>query len=133
MSISVKLDATAVDVTVTESDVHVVLTGGREVSAPLAWLPWLRDATVEQRANWRLIGHGEGIHRLDLDEDVSVASLLRSGRAELDEPVLQRSKPDLGPPGGDCCTLTQRGDLRAAEGAALFRPTSVIWGAVVMG
>ncbi len=79
MSISVKLDPTAVDVTVTEADLHVVLADGREVSAPLAWLPRLRDATAEQRANWRLIGRGEGIHWPDIDEDVSIASLLRSG------------------------------------------------------
>ena len=78
MSISVKLDSTAVDVTVTEADLHVVLADGREVSAPLAWLPRLRDATPQQRANWRLIGRGEGIHWPDIDEDVSVASLLRS-------------------------------------------------------
>jgi hypothetical protein len=78
MSISVKLDSTAVDVTVTEVDLHVVLADGREVSAPLAWLPRLREATPEQRANWRLIGRGEGIHWPDIDEDVSVASLLRS-------------------------------------------------------
>jgi len=44
-----------------------------------AWLPRLRDATAEQRANWRLIGRGEGIHRPNIDEDVSVESLLRSG------------------------------------------------------
>ena len=35
------------------------------------------DATAEQRANWRLTGHGEGIHWEDLDEDLSVAGLLR--------------------------------------------------------
>jgi len=78
MSISVKLDPTAVDVTVTEVDLHVVLADGREVSIPLAWLPRLRDATPEQRANWRLIGRGEGIHWPAIDEDVSIASLLRS-------------------------------------------------------
>ena len=75
---SVKLDSTAVDVTVTEADLHVVLAAGRQVSAPLAWLPWLRDASPQQRANWRLIGRGEGIHWPDLDEDVAVVSLLRS-------------------------------------------------------
>lgn len=79
MSISVKLDPTAVDVTVTDADLHVVLADGRVVSVPLAWLPRLRDATPEQRAHWRLIGRGEGIHWPDINEDVSIASLLRSG------------------------------------------------------
>jgi hypothetical protein len=78
MSMSVKLDPTAVDVAVTETDLHVVLADGREVSAPLAWLPRLRDATPEQRAHWRLTGRGEGIQWPDIDEDVSIASLLRS-------------------------------------------------------
>jgi hypothetical protein len=75
--LAVRLDPTAVDVTVTDVDLHVVLADGRELSAPLAWLPRLRDATPAQRARWRLIGHGEGIHWPDIDEDVSIASLLR--------------------------------------------------------
>ena len=36
----------------------------------------LRDASEEQRQNWRLIGDGVGIHWEDLDEDVAVAPLL---------------------------------------------------------
>ena len=57
---------------------HVRLSDGREVSAPLQWFPRLRDATVAQRKNWRLIGQGVGIHWEDLDEDISVAGLLRA-------------------------------------------------------
>lgn len=37
----------------------------------------LRDATPAQRANWRFIGRGQGIHWPEVDEDVSVTSLLR--------------------------------------------------------
>jgi hypothetical protein len=36
----------------------------------------LQGATPEQRAGWRLIGTGEGIHWEALDEDVSVPRLL---------------------------------------------------------
>ena len=36
----------------------------------------MRDASDAQRANWRLIGHGEGVHWPDLDEDMSVNALL---------------------------------------------------------
>jgi hypothetical protein len=54
----------------------VVLADGREISAPLEWFPRLRDASEAQRLNWRLIGHGEGVHWPDLDEDVSVNALL---------------------------------------------------------
>ena len=78
MSISaVRLDATAVDVTVLDDHILVVLADGRELAAPLAWFPKLADATAEQRRNWRLIGRGQGIHWPDVDEDISIASLLR--------------------------------------------------------
>jgi Protein of unknown function (DUF2442) len=74
---AIRLDATAVDVTVMDDRILVVLADGRELTAPLAWFPRLADATVEQRRNWRLIGRGHGIHWSDIDEDISVASLLR--------------------------------------------------------
>jgi hypothetical protein len=73
-----KPDATATDVRVSDESLHVVLADRREPSVSLAWLPLLRDATPEQRAHWRLISRGEGIHWPDIDEDVSVESLLRS-------------------------------------------------------
>jgi hypothetical protein len=66
----------AADVTVTESALRVSLEDGREISVPLAWYPRLRDATAAQRANWRLIGRGEGLHWPDVDEDISVLGLI---------------------------------------------------------
>jgi hypothetical protein len=74
----VKLDATAVDVTVTDDRIVVVLADGRELAAPLTWFPRLLEATPEQRRNWRFIGRGHGINWPDVDEDISVASLLRA-------------------------------------------------------
>ena len=74
----VELDATAVDVTVSEDFLRVVLTNGRELAAPLAWFPRLRDATPAQRTVWRLIGRRQGIHWPEVDEDISIASLLRT-------------------------------------------------------
>ena len=71
------VDATAVAVTADDSSLRVVLADGRELAVPLEWFPRLRDATPEQRANWRLIGRGQGIHWADVDEDISVAGLLR--------------------------------------------------------
>jgi hypothetical protein len=56
---------------------QVQLSDGREISVPLEWFPKLRDATEAQRANWRLIGTGVGIHWEEIDEDLSVAGLLR--------------------------------------------------------
>jgi len=56
----------------------VILADGRELAAPLAWFPRLLEASDDQRGNWRLIGGGHGIHWPDVDEDISVASLLRA-------------------------------------------------------
>ena len=54
----------------------VHLADGRTLSVPLEWFPRLRDASPEQRAHWRMIGPGSGIHWPELDEDLSVAGLL---------------------------------------------------------
>ena len=76
-SLSVKTgEAMAADVRFDSAMIHVRLLDGREISAPLAWFPRLRDASNEQKNNWRLIGRGVGIHWEDIDEDISVASLL---------------------------------------------------------
>ena len=71
-----RLSAEATRVEFSGESVRVMLADGREISAPLAWFPRLRDASDAQRANWRLIGHGEGVHWPDLDEDMSVNALL---------------------------------------------------------
>jgi len=34
------------------------------------------DASASEQRNWRLIGHGEGIHWPEIDEDISVEGLL---------------------------------------------------------
>jgi hypothetical protein len=71
-----RLSAEAMSVEFVGDSMHVVLTDGREISAPLEWFPRLRDASDAQCLNWRLIGRGEGVHWADLDEDVSVNALL---------------------------------------------------------
>jgi hypothetical protein len=65
----------------TDDELIVHLVDGRRLSTPLAWFPRLLGATPAQRADWRLIGLGEGIHWESLDEDVSVGALLRGERA----------------------------------------------------
>ena len=69
-------EALAEDVTVTDDALVVDLVDGRTVSVPLAWYPRLLHGSSKDRATWRLVGRGEGIHWPDLDEDVSVADLL---------------------------------------------------------
>jgi hypothetical protein len=45
-------DPTAVDVEVSDAALRIVLSDGRELSAPLAWFPRLHDATSSQSQNW---------------------------------------------------------------------------------
>jgi len=66
----------AIDVSFTETKMTVFLEDGRELSIPLEWFPRLRNATIKQLENWRLIGGGEGIHWIEIDEDLSVENLL---------------------------------------------------------
>jgi len=56
--------------------IRVRLVDGREISLPLSWSWRLSDATPAQRANFRLIGTGQGLHWPDLDEDLSVEGML---------------------------------------------------------
>jgi hypothetical protein len=77
MPISIaRLEPAAIDVQCDVAVLRVTLADGREISAPMEWFPRLRDATPAQRAHWRLIGRGEGIHWQEIDEDVSVNALL---------------------------------------------------------
>ncbi|MBS3909483.1 MAG: DUF2442 domain-containing protein [Actinobacteria bacterium] len=78
MSTSVAKQPEAMASTVWFDDdmMHIRLVDGREIGVPLGWFPKLRDATKEQRENWRLIGKGVGIHWDELDEDISVSALL---------------------------------------------------------
>jgi Protein of unknown function (DUF2442) len=66
----------AVRVAVTDDAVSVELADGRTVAAPLAWYPRLVHASPAERADWRLVGNGRGVHWPTVDEDVSVENLL---------------------------------------------------------
>lgn len=79
MSISAELDDRVADVCVTDDVLEVRLRDGRRISAPLAWFPRLVNATPAQRAHWELAAAGHGVHWPEIDEDLSVAGLLRSG------------------------------------------------------
>lgn len=63
-------------ITVTDDTLVAELSDGRTVSVPLDWYPRLVHATQAERANWRLMGDGRGVHWPDLDEDISVDGLL---------------------------------------------------------
>jgi hypothetical protein len=76
MNTVLKSDARVADVRVTDDTITADLADGRSVSVPLAWSWRLSEATPEQRANWRVIGAGHGVHWPDVDEDISVRGML---------------------------------------------------------
>jgi hypothetical protein len=80
-SSAIEVTPLAQDVRVTEDELIVPLVDGRTISVPLAWFPRLLHASTEQRSRFEIMGDGEGIHWPDLDEDISVAGLLRGVRA----------------------------------------------------
>ena len=84
-------EAVAKGVTSSEEALSVDLADGRTITVPLAWFPRLAYGTPKERANWRLIGGGVGIHWPDLDEDISVESLLAGWRSGETQESLRRS------------------------------------------
>ena len=67
-------DATHLTVTLT-----VTLADGRSVSTPLWWYPRLLNASPAARARIELMPMG--LHWPEIDEDISVASMLRGAKA----------------------------------------------------
>lgn len=76
-TLAVEFDDHAVDVSFTDDALRFVLADGREISAPLEWFPRLRDASSEERQDWRFIGNGIGVHWPQVDEDIAVSTLMR--------------------------------------------------------
>ena len=66
----------AMAVACSDDELRVSLTDGRWLSVPVAWFPRLAHASSAQRANFELLGDGQGIHWPDVDEDISVMGLL---------------------------------------------------------
>ena len=75
-SVAEILFPSAMDVQVTDDTLCVDLNDGRTILVPLLWYPRLMEGLKDERNNWRIIGHGEGIHWADLDEDISIAGLI---------------------------------------------------------
>jgi hypothetical protein len=64
------------DIEITEDTITAYLVDGRAISVPLVWSWRLSEATPEQRANYEIIGDGEGVHWPDIDEDISAEGML---------------------------------------------------------
>ena len=83
-------EAIAQRVTASDEALIVDLADARTITVPLAWFPRLEHGTPAERANWRLIGRGVGIHWPELDEDISVESLLAGRRSGETQASLRR-------------------------------------------
>lgn len=68
----------------------VELVDGRILTVPIEWYPRLAHGTPSERANWQLVGRGQGIHWPDLDEDLSVEDLLVGRRSGENPESLKR-------------------------------------------
>jgi hypothetical protein len=83
-------EALAQNLAVNDEAIVVDLADGRTITAPIAWFPRLSHGSAAERGNWRLIGSGQGIHWPDLDEDISVESLLAGRRSGETQESLKR-------------------------------------------
>ncbi|NPA52573.1 MAG: DUF2442 domain-containing protein [Aquificae bacterium] len=54
---------------------YVKLKESKIICVPIDRFPKLKKATKKQRENYRLIGHGYGIHWEELDEDIQIETL----------------------------------------------------------
>lgn len=76
-TLSRELTATAVAVRIERPDLVVDLQDGRSLRFPIARYERLREASDAQLLNYELSPAGWGIHWPDMDEDLSVAGLVR--------------------------------------------------------
>ena len=90
------------EVRVTRDQIIAHLVDGRVISVPLAWSWRLSEATPAQRANFRIIGTGQGIHWPDVDEDISVEGMLHGTPAprpkSRTQPVVRDASVSTGGP-----------------------------------
>jgi hypothetical protein len=71
--------AEAQQVECSETELTVTFKDGRKITTPLWWYPRPLRATPQQRANCELSSFG--VHWPEIDEDLSVAAMLRGAKA----------------------------------------------------
>ena len=77
MSILINNEPLAYDIKFNEDELIVLLKDGRSLNVPLIWYPSLANATNEELNNFEILGDGEGIHWINLDEDLSVNGFIQ--------------------------------------------------------
>jgi len=112
------------EVRVTKDEIVASLADGRVISVPLAWSWRLSEATPAQRANFRLIGAGQGIHWPEVDEDISVEGMLHGSPRRVPGCTPWTSRPNERRPNRGR-QLTCRSGGRPAEPAAAERLVAI--------
>ena len=73
-------DLRAASVEFTSTDLVVTLRDGRKIATPIDWYPRLKRASAAERTNFEIMPMG--IHWPDIDEDLSVAGMLKGQRTK---------------------------------------------------
>lgn len=102
MSIAEKIQETRIKhISITKESITAKLIDERTISVPLA-LSWrLSEATLKQKANWKIIGDGQGVHWPGVDEDISAEGMKTSDSHRSDRETVSslssESAHDAGP------------------------------------
>ncbi len=86
---TIELDAArAVSAEVKDGELTVRLEDGRSISIPTVWFPRLHHGTPAEQANLEI--NPFGIHWPDLDEDISIQSMLLGRKSGESQRSLQK-------------------------------------------
>lgn len=96
MSTAASVEPRIERVEVDDETITAHLLDGRVISVPIAWSWRLSDATPRQRANWKLIGDGHGVHWPEIDEDISADGMLTGVPARRPRRAVRPSKGKAG-------------------------------------
>jgi len=97
-TLKIEREVFAQSVAFSEDSMIVSLDDGRSMSVPLAWFPRLQGGSAAEREHYELIGDGEGIHWPDLDEDISVESIIAGRRSSESADSLRKWLANRGSP-----------------------------------
>jgi len=94
-SLKLNIEPRAMTVVCTDDELRVSLTDGRWLSVPIACFPRLVHASPQDRANYELLGDGQGIYWSGVDEDISVMGLLAGQPSFEAKALIELSKSHL--------------------------------------
>jgi len=89
------IDIRIKEMNITEDTIIAELMDSRTISVPLSWSWRLSEATPEQRADFEIIGSGDGVHWPDIDEDLNATSMLYGVPARQQKPRMMKNTVSL--------------------------------------